>query len=108
MINTKLKNILLNATVTSVFLLETACGGGDHANTASTVNTKVYGCDSSIVSIMATMSTPNLLGLGEPDTTTYSTTGQNHLMIYDFHLERERITFEWNVNYCRETVETGL
>ena len=82
----------------------TACGGGEH----TTVNTRVYGCDSSIVSIMATMPTPNLLGLGEPDTTTYSTTGQNHLMIYDFHLQRERITFEWNANYCRETVEMGL
>ena len=54
------------------------------------------------------MAGPSLLGLGEPDTTTYSTTGQNHLLIYEFKLARERITFEWNANYCSERVETGI
>lgn len=53
---------------------------------------------------MSTMSTPNLLGLGEPDTTTYSTTGQNHLLKYDFFLAKMTIEFEYNAVYCRETV----
>lgn len=54
---------------------------------------------------MATMTTPNVLGLGAPDTTTYTTSGQNHIMIYEFHLQHERITFEYNTNYCSERVE---
>ena len=57
---------------------------------------------------MATMSTPFVMGLGAPDTTTYTTQGQNHVMIYDFVLEHERISFEYNANYCMERVETNL
>jgi len=50
------------------------------------------------------MTGPYLLGLGEPDTTTYSTTGQNHILKYDFVLARTSIEFEYNTVYCRETV----
>ena len=57
---------------------------------------------------MATMTTPNVLGLGAPDTTTYTTSGQNHVMTYEFLLAKERITFEYNTNYCSERVEMGL
>jgi len=34
--------------------------------------------------------------------------GQNHIMIYEFHLQHERITFEYNTNYCSERVEMGI
>ena len=54
---------------------------------------------------MATMTTPFVMGLGAPDTTTYTTQGINHVMIYDFHAQHERITFEYNTNYCSERVE---
>ena len=54
------------------------------------------------------MTTPFVMGLGAPDTTTYTTSGQNHIMIYEFHLQHERITFEYNANYCSERVEMGL
>jgi hypothetical protein len=81
--------------------LVTACGG----HSPDTANIKTYPCDSQIVAIMATMPTPNLLGLGEPDTVTYTTQGINHIMIYDFHAQHERITFEYNTNYCSERVE---
>jgi hypothetical protein len=107
-IKTKLKNILLITTVTSVM---TGCGAGDSrgANTATAnITVKTLGCDSAIVAIMSTMSTPFLGGLGEPDTTTYSTTGQNHILIYEFRLARERITFEYNPNYCSQRVEIGI
>lgn len=106
-----IKNILLNTTVTAVTAVTistlTGCGGGDSRGSNST-NVKTYGCDSQIVAIMATMTTPNVLGLGEPDTTTYSTSGQNHILIYEFRLQKKRITFEYNPNYCSETLETGI
>jgi hypothetical protein len=85
-------------TIASIAL--TACGG----RPPDTVNTKTYGCDSQIVAVMATMTTPNVLGLGAPDTTTYTTSGQNHVLIYEFKLARQTITFEYNTNYCGETV----
>ena len=90
--------------ITSLAILLTSCGG----TSPDTTNTKTYGCDSQIVAIMATMTTPNVLGLGAPDTTTYTTSGQNHIMIYEFHLQHERITFEYNANYCSERVEMGI
>jgi len=91
--------------ITTASILLSACGAGAPANST---NSKTYPCDSQIVAIMATMPTPNLLGLGEPDTTTYTNMGQNHVMIYEFHLEHERITFEYNANYCSERVEMGI
>jgi hypothetical protein len=94
-----MKHLIL---ITSIAL--TACGNGAPTMTASAVEVKTYGCDSSIVAIMSTMGEPSLLGLGVPDTTTYSTTGQNHILAYDFTLARTRIEFEYNINYCRETV----
>lgn len=88
-------------------ILLSACGAGDPNPTANLTTTKVYPCDASIVAEMATMPTPNLLGLGEPDTTTYSTTGNQNTMIYQFDIARERITFLYNTSgQCRETVET--
>jgi hypothetical protein len=114
---TKLKNILLNTTVITVMsvmlITLVGCGAGDGsgANTAAStanITVKTLGCDSQIVAIMSTMSTPFLGGLGEPDTTTYSTTGQNHILIYEFTLARERITFEYNPNYCSQRVEIGI
>ena len=89
-------------TITSLAL--TACGG----TPADTANSKTYPCDSQIVAVMATMTGPYLVGLGAPDTTTYTTSGQNHIMTYEFHLEHERITFEYNANYCSERVEMGI
>jgi hypothetical protein len=77
-----------------------ACG----AQNQDTGHSKTYGCDSSIVAIMSTMAGPSLLGLGAPDRTTYTTQGQNHMLIYEFTLEKKRIEFEYNANYCRETV----
>ena len=91
--------------ITTASILLSACGAGAPANST---NSKTYPCDSQIVAIMATMPTPNLLGLGEPDTTTYTNMGQNHIMIYEFHLQHERITFEYNTNYCSEQVEMGI
>ena len=111
---TKLKNILLNTSVITVMSVAlVGCGAGDSrgANTAAStanITVKTLGCDSQIVAIMSTMSTPFLGGLGEPDTTTYSTTGQNHILIYEFKLARERITFEYNPNYCSQRVEIGI
>ena len=93
-------------TITLLTLGLTACGAGAPTNTAPNTTVKTYPCDAGIVAIMATMSTPNLLGLGEPDTTTYSTTGQNHLLKYDFVLAKTTIEFEYNINYCRQTVTT--
>ena len=90
-------------TTISVILL-TACGGTPN----NTANTKTYGCDSQIVAIMATMTGPFVMGLGEPDTVTYTTQGINHIMIYEFHSQHERITFEYNTNYCSERVEMGI
>ena len=75
--------------------LLTSCGG----TAASTVNTKTYPCDSEIVAVM---------GLGAPDTTTYTMQGINHVMTYEFNALHERITFEYNTNYCSEQVEMGL
>jgi len=92
----------LLTTFTAIAL--TACGGQPQ----DTANTKTYGCDSNIVSIMATMTSPYVMGLGEPDTVTYTTQGINHVMIYEFHALHERITFEYNTNYCMERVEKGL
>jgi len=92
-----MKHLLL-----TTILALTACGDGAPTNS----NSKTSGCDSSIVATMSTMGEPFLLGLGVPDTTTYSTTGQNHILMYTFNLEKQRITFEYNVNYCRETVES--
>ena len=57
---------------------------------------------------MATMNKPFVMGLGAPDTTKYTTRGQNHIMIYEFHSQHERITFEYNTNYCSERVEMGI
>jgi len=94
-----MKHLIL---ITSIAL--TACGNGAPATTTSAVEVKTLGCDSSIVAIMSTMGEPSLLGLGVPDTTTYSTTGQNHMLTYDFTLARTRIEFEYNSNYCSETV----
>jgi hypothetical protein len=83
-----------------------ACGAGDPDSTANSVTSKVYPCNAAIVAEMATMITPNMLGLGEPDTTTYSTTGNQHTMIYQFNIARERITFLYNTSgQCQETVE---
>jgi hypothetical protein len=86
--------------ITFLFIMLTSCGGTEE----NTANTKTYPCDSQIVAVMATMTTPNVLGLGEPDTTTYTTSGQNHVLIYEFKLARQTITFEYNTNYCGETV----
>ena len=91
--------------ITTISIVLAACGAGAPTDTA---NSKTYPCDSQIVAVMATMPTPNLLGLGEPDTTTYTNMGQNHIMIYEFHLQHERITFEYNANYCSERVEMGI
>jgi hypothetical protein len=85
-------------------MLIASCGGQEQ----STANVKTYPCDSEIVAIMATMTSPFVMGLGAPDTTTYTTQGINHIMTYDFHALHERITFEYNTNYCSERVETGL
>ena len=90
--------------ITFLTILLTSCGG----TSPDTANTKTYGCDSQIVAVMATMTTPFVMGLGAPDTTTYTTSGQNHIMIYEFHLQHERITFEYNTNYCSERVEMGI
>ena len=87
-----------------LFTLLTACGAGDPTN----INTipKVYLCDANIVAQMATMTTPYVGGLGEPDSITYTTTGNQHIMIYQFSIARQRITFEYNTSgQCRETVE---
>ena len=84
--------------------LLTSCGG----TPPSTVNTKTYPCDSEIVAVMATMSGPYVMGLGAPDTTIYTMQGINHVMTYEFHALHERITFEYNTNYCSERVEMGL
>ena len=54
------------------------------------------------------MTAPYVMGLGEPDTVTYSKLGINHVMTYEFHAQHERITFEYNTNYCSERVETNL
>jgi len=91
-------------TLTAALVLS-ACGAGAPADST---NSKTYPCDSNIVSIMATMSSPFVMGLGEPDTITYSKLGINHVMTYEFHALHERITFEYNTNYCSERVETGL
>jgi len=98
-----MKTLIITLTLTALL---TACGAGAPSNTApnTTVTVKTYPCDASIVAIMSTMPTPNLLGLGEPDTTTYSTTGQNHILKYDFVLAKMTIEFEYNTVYCRETV----
>lgn len=93
-------SVMKHLILTSILAL-TACGNGAPTNSTS----KTYGCDSSIVAIMSTMGEPSLLGLGVPDSTLYSTTGQNHLLVYTFTLASERITFEYNANYCRETVD---
>ena len=98
-----MKTQTLLTTLTACAL--TACGAGAPSDTT---NSKTYSCDSEIVAVMATMSTPFVMGLGAPDTTTYTTQGQNHVMIYEFYLEHERISFEYNTNYCSERVETGL
>ena len=87
--------------ITFLTILLTSCGGTEE----NTANTKTYPCDSQIVAVMATMPTPFVMGLGAPDTTTYTTQGINHVMIYDFHAQHERITFEYNTNYCSERVE---
>jgi hypothetical protein len=87
--------------------LLTACGAGDptrdpNNNTIS----KVYLCDANIVAQMAAMPTPYVGGLGEPDSITYTTTGNQRIMIYQFSIARQRITFEYNTSgQCRETVE---
>ena len=96
----------LTITLLSTGILLTACGAGAPAENSTTATIKTYPCDAAIVAIMSTMSSPNLLGLGEPDTTTYSTTGQNHMMKYDFVLAKTTIEFEYNAVYCRETVRT--
>jgi hypothetical protein len=80
----------------------TACGGGDQPQP----NQRITGCDSGVVAVMATMGAPNLMGMGEPDTTTYSTSGQNHVLIYEFVLAKTTYLFEYNANYCRMTVTT--
>jgi len=80
-----------------------ACGGGDHVS-APDANQRITGCDSGVVAVMATMGAPNLMGMGAPDTTTYSTSGQNHVLIYQFQLARTTYEFEYNANYCRMTV----
>ena len=85
----------------AIFTLS-ACGSGAPESTTA----KTYGCDSSIVDIMSTMGEPFLLGLGVPDSTVYSTAGQNHVLTYTFLLAKQQISFEYNANYCRETVET--
>lgn len=86
-----------------LFTLLNACGAGDPNN--NTVS-KVYPCDASIVAEMATMTTPYVGELGEPDSITYITTGNQHTMVYQFSIARERITFEYNTSgQCRETVE---
>jgi len=90
-------------TLTALTLF-TSCGGP----AANTADSKTYPCDAAIVAVMATMTSPFVMGLGEPDTITYTTQGINHVMTYDFHLLHERITFEYNVNYCSERVETNL
>jgi len=95
-----MKTLIITLTLTAGL---TACGAGA-PTTPTTTTVKTYPCDASIVAIMSTMSTPNLLGLGEPDSTTYSTTGQNHLLKYDFVLAKTTIEFEYNTVYCRETV----
>ena len=53
--------------ITTISIVLAACGAGAPTDTA---NSKTYPCDSQIVAVMATMTTPNVLGLGEPDTTT--------------------------------------
>jgi len=80
-----------------------ACGAGAPVDTTA-ITVKNYPCDPAILTVMSTMTGPYLLGLGEPDTTTYSTTGQNHILKYDFVLARTSIEFEYNTVYCRETV----
>lgn len=94
----------MKLTITLILTLVSllACGDGSHTQTAPVI--KTYPCDSSIVAVMSTMGEPSLLGLGVPDTTTYTSTGQNHTLAYDFTLARTRIEFEYNSNYCRETV----
>lgn len=90
-------------TTFTLALILSACGGGDHAS-APQANQRITGCDSSVVAVMATMGAPDLMGMGAPDTTTYSTSGQNHVLIYEFVLARTRYEFEYNANYCRMTV----
>jgi hypothetical protein len=96
----------MKLTITLILTLVSllACGDGSHTQTAPVAVIKTYPCDSSIVAVMSTMGEPSLLGLGVPDTTTYTSTGQNHTLAYDFTLARTRIEFEYNSNYCRETV----
>ena len=96
-----MKTLIITLTLTAGL---TACGAGAPSTTAPNTTVKTYPCDAGIVAVMSTMSTPNLLGVGEPDTTTYSTTGQNHLLKYDFVLAKISIEFEYNAVYCRETV----
>ena len=77
-----------------------ACGGGDQPQ----ANQRITACDSGVVAVMATMAAPDLMGMGEPDTTTYTTAGQNHVLIYEFVLARTTYEFEYNANYCSLTV----
>ena len=91
----------------ALIIILTACGNGPPSSPTSNTTSKVYPCDANIAAEMASMSTPNLVGLGEPDTTTYSTTGNQHTIIYQFSIARQRITIEYNNSgQCRETVET--
>ena len=89
-------------TIIPLIFALSACGSG----APESPKAKTYGCDSSIVAIMSTMGEPFLLGLGVPDKTVYSTAGQNHVLTYTFLLAKQQISFEYNANYCRETVET--
>jgi hypothetical protein len=90
--------------VTIASLALAACGGTE----PDTVTTRTYACDSQTMAVMATMTAPFVMGLGAPDTVTYSTLGINHVMTYEFRALHERITFEYNTNYCSERVEMGV
>jgi len=95
-----------NTTYYLVPILLAACGAGNPDSIPATTTSKVYPCDPGIAAEMAVMSSPYLLGLGEPDTTTYTSTGNLHTIIYQFSIARQRITLLYNTSQCKETVET--
>jgi hypothetical protein len=84
-------------------LLLAACG-----SSTDPANTKVVGCVSSVVSVMAAMTGPQFEGYGTPDSiTTYPIINGEHLIQYVFTSQHTKLTFRWNpAGSCLETIET--
>ena len=78
----------------------TACGGGESVNTPVTT-----GCVSTIVSELASMASPQFVGYGLPDSTTfYPVQHGEHQVVYVFESIHKQLIFVWtDQGMCLET-----